>query len=98
MSTHILEMIDLEIGRLTAAREVLVGSNNQSPVTAETLLNGVDMGTITRNLHATHRQPRPMKHKGGGMSPEGRAAVAAAQKARWAKKKEEDAKKARRRA
>lgn len=110
MNIQLITLIDMEIGKLTAAREALVGpgpgqqqsegEQQPQPITAAVLLNGVDVKEFplfrdTNDNH--HRQVQPIqKRKTGGMSVEGRAAVAAAQKARWAKKKAEENKKGRR--
>lgn len=106
MNIQLITLIDLEIGKLTAAREALVGpgpgqqqsegEQPQQPITAAALLDGVDVKEFplfrdTNDNH--HRQTQPIKkRKAGGMSEEGRAAVAAAQKARWAKKRAEEKK------
>ena len=106
MSTHLIQLIDLEIRKLTIAREALVGSGQQpqpvgeQEITATALLNGVDVhnppSLFPEASNENHRQVRPIQKRAGGMSEAGRAAVAAAQKARWAKKKAEENKKARR--
>jgi hypothetical protein len=98
MNVQLIELIDLEIGKLTAARQALVGSgqqpqtaSEQEPITAEALLNGVDVKDFPlfpeTNDNQQHRQAQPavQKQKTGGMSEEGRLRVAAAQRDRWAK-------------
>lgn len=109
MNIQLITLIDLEIGKLTAAREALVGpgpgqqqseGEQPQPITAAALLNGVDVKEFPLFRDANdnhHRQVKPIqKRKTGGMSEAGRAAVAAAQKLRWAKKKAEENKKGRR--
>lgn len=100
MNIQLITLIDMEIGKLTAAREALVGpgpgqqqsegEQQPQPITAAALLNGVDVKEFplvrdTNDNHHRQAQPMVQKRKTGGMSEEGRARVAAAQRDRWAK-------------
>jgi hypothetical protein len=70
-TTEIIQTIDAEIARLEKARA---------------LLNG-DTKSAARREQSLITKTTPKAHKRRKMSAEGRARIAAAQKARWAKTK-----------
>jgi hypothetical protein len=76
---QILEEIDREIARLVEARALLSGA----PVKAKP---GPKPKVATSFTYGSNKAPQ----KRGKISPEGRARIAAAQKARWAKVKNHD--------
>ena len=71
-TTEVIQSIDAEIARLEKARELLSGHVNTP----------AKRGRVSSKPIAT---PKPLKRR--KMSAEGRARIAAAQKARWAKAK-----------
>jgi hypothetical protein len=70
-ATEIIQAIDAEIARLEQVKTLLNG-NDTAPVK-----RGRPLGSINKST------PKPRKK----MSPQGRANIAAAQKARWVKAK-----------
>lgn len=73
----ILENLDAEIGRLQQARALLTDLDSPSPTSPR---RGRPKGATTA------KPPSPKKRT---LSPEARARIAAAQKARWAKRQPE---------
>ena len=71
-TTEIIAQIDSEIARLQQVKTILLGSTTTTTVKAKRKLRG----KIT---------PTPITAKKRILSPEARARIAAAQKARWAK-------------
>lgn len=72
--TELIELIDIEIDKLQTARNVLARPEPTPPAALQTVI----VKDVVHN-------PRLSIVKQRGMSPEGRARVAAAQKLRWAK-------------
>ncbi len=77
MDTHqILAQIDAEIARLEHVKSILSGITTQTP-----------KRSVGRPRVAAAITPKPLASKRRQISEEGRARIAAAQKARWAKSK-----------
>ena len=74
MMNDILNQIDLEIERLQQARKLLSG-------TSDATSTGKRRGRPKGSFNKPAAPDKPAKRK---MSPEGKAKIAAAQKARWA--------------
>ena len=71
-TNQIIAQIDTEIARLQEVKSILSGST---------------ITKVKRGPKRTKTAPKPVIVKKRTMSPEGRAKIAAAQKARWAKTK-----------
>ena len=88
-TTEIVAALDMEINRLTQARNLLTGMPNS--------LNTNGMHTVRRggrpkgslSIQASDSAPTatPVAKKRPALSPEGRARIAAAMKKRWAAKR-----------
>jgi len=74
MTTSIIREIDLQIARLQKAKSYLEDSNERRPV-----------GRPTTTGQKAKTEPVALKGAKRTMSAEGKARIAAAQKARWAK-------------
>ena len=88
MLDHLISQIDKEIARLQQARKLLAGGGGgvPSPFAAKTTVNkrrALSSGTGG----IPSRRVRKATRKKRALSPEARAKIAAAQKARWAKVK-----------
>ena len=84
-TSELIQALDQEIARLEKARQLLVG--NGAGKRATRAANSVTSFAFGANDGATPRKPRKM-------SAAGRARIAAAQKARWAKLRKERSEKA----
>jgi hypothetical protein len=73
MSNEVVKLIDDEIIRLQEARSVLVGKSVPEKITAKVLLKSIDKGDFFKDVKPRRR----------GITAEGRARIAAAQKLRW---------------
>ncbi len=87
-TSEILSAIDQEISRLEQARSLLQSSNGPSTHAVEVKRRGRPPGKATKAPVTTEA---PVK-QARTMSEDGRARIAAAQKARWAAKKKADTK------
>jgi hypothetical protein len=76
----LVEQIDLEIAKLQQAKQLLLEVERKD-------------GRV-RPSRSTSVSAKPISRKGRVMSPEAKARIAAAQKARWAKQKKAASKKA----
>ena len=84
MMENVIREIDAHIARLQSARAALTGMS--SSTTSGRRGPGRPKATVSISASAAApAAPKNGRRKRRGMSPEGRARIAAAQKARWAK-------------
>jgi len=81
MMENVIREIDAQIARLQQARAALTGSPSTSG------RRGPGRPKASVSISASAPAPSNGRRKRRGMSPEGRARIAAAQKARWARLK-----------
>ncbi len=82
MFENVIHEIDAQIARLQAARTALIGTTTPSAPAKKRRGRPPASASVSIAASAPAK-----KGKRRGMSPEGRARIAAAQKARWAKLK-----------
>jgi hypothetical protein len=84
MMENVIREIDAQIARLQQARAALTGTS--SPASAPARRGpGRPKASVSLSAAGGDAAPKNGRRKRRGMSPEGRARIAAAQKARWAK-------------